>query len=152
MEYRFQIFALVCFLMAGCSRGPKVCEVCHRDECKAMAFRITLESGKTVETCCPRCGMHYLESTRQAPRRLEVTDFATGHWMEATQAVFVSGSDFHGCAMPETRRDAQGCCLMKAYDRCLPSLVVFADKSVAVEFQKQHGGELLASQELLGKR
>ena len=36
-------------MVAGCTRGAKVCAVCQRDECRAMAFRITLENGKKVE-------------------------------------------------------------------------------------------------------
>jgi nitrous oxide reductase accessory protein NosL len=139
---------MLLLLLAGCSRGAKVCAVCQRDECKAMAFRVTLDTGKTVETCCPRCGMHYVEATKQPARSLEATDFATGHWIDATKATFVSGSDMKGCAMPAAQRDAQGCCMYMAYDRCLPSLVAFAEKPAAVEFQKQHGGDVLVFSEL----
>lgn len=121
-----------------------MCAVCQRGECKAMAFRMTLDNGKTVETCCPRCGLHYLETNKQQARTFEATDFATGHWLDATKVVFVSGSDMRPCAMPESKRDAQGCCMYLQYDRCLPSLVAFADKNAAVEFQKQHGGDVLA--------
>src|SRR5439155_470314 len=107
MEHRRQAVALICvtLLLAGCSRGAKVCAVCQRDECKAMAFRITLDNGRRIETCCPRCGMHYLESAKEQPRRLEATDFATGLWMDAAHVTFVSGSDLRGCAMLESRRD-----------------------------------------------
>ena len=139
---------MMTLLLAGCSRGVKLCAVCQRDECKAMAFRMTLEDGKTVETCCPRCGMHYLESSKQQPRRLEATDFATGRWIEASTATFVSDSDVRGCATMETRRDAQGCCLIKGYDRCLPSLVAFADVSRAEAFRKEHGGQRVSIQEV----
>ena len=117
-----------------------------------MAFRMTLDNGKTVETCCPRCGLHYLEANRQHARTLEATDFATGDWLDATKAVFVSGSDVRPCAMPSAQRDAQGCCMYLQYDRCLPSLVAFADKPAATEFQKQHGGDVLAFAELSTKK
>jgi nitrous oxide reductase accessory protein NosL len=135
-------------LLAGCAPRAKLCAVCQRDECKAMAFRVTLQSGKTIETCCPRCGLHYVETMKPAARGFEATDFATGQWMDATKATFVSDSDVKGCAMPSARRDAQGCCLYVAYDRCLPSLVAFADRAAAVEFQKQHGGNLVTFAEL----
>jgi nitrous oxide reductase accessory protein NosL len=150
MAQRSQTLALlfVALLLAGCDRGAKVCAVCQRDECKAMAFRVTLENGKTVETCCPRCGMHYVEAMKQPARSLEATDFTTGHWVDATKATFVSGSDMKGCAMPAAQRDAQGCCMYMAYDRCLPSLVAFADKPAAMEFQKQHGGDVQSFAEL----
>jgi hypothetical protein len=154
MEQRSQTVALllVIVLLTGCSRGAKVCAVCQRDECKAMAFRMTLDNGKTIETCCPRCGLHYLEANQQHARSVEATDFATGQWLDATKAVFVSGSDVRPCAEPEPRRDAQGCCLYVAYDRCLPSLVAFADRSAAAEFQRLHGGEVQSFAELSAQK
>jgi len=116
-----------------------------------MAFRVTLENGKVVETCCPRCALHYLETNHQQARKMEATDFATGHWVDATHAVYVSDSDVHPCAEMNTMRDPQGCCLMKTYDRCLPSLVAFAAKDDASAFQKTHGGQLVALQEISKK-
>ena len=143
---------LLCVLLAaGCSRSPRMCAVCDRAECKGMAFRVTLENGKVVETCCPRCALHYLESNHQQARTMEATDFATGHWVDATHAVYVSDSDVHPCAEMNTMRDPQGCCLMKTYDRCLPSLVAFAAKDDASAFQKDHGGQLVALQEISRK-
>jgi nitrous oxide reductase accessory protein NosL len=131
-------------LVVGCGRAQKVCAVCNREECTGMAFRVTLENGRVVETCCARCGMHYLESNQQRARAFQATDFATGQWTDAMKAVFVSGSDVRPCATPATRRDAQGCCMYMAYDRCLPSLVAFVDRQAALAFQKEHGGQLVA--------
>jgi hypothetical protein len=136
---------------AGCGPSHRACAVCDREECKGMAFRVTLENGKVVETCCPRCAMHYLGTHHLQARRLEATDFATGNRVDATHAVYVSDSDVHPCATLETRRDPQGCCMMKSYDRCLPSLVAFAAKDQALEFQKNHGGQLVGLQEISKK-
>ncbi|HUI07015.1 MAG TPA: hypothetical protein VL486_08410 [Verrucomicrobiae bacterium] len=138
-------------LVAGCARSEHVCAVCDREECKGMAFRMTLENGKTIETCCPRCALHYLEANHVTARHMEATDYATGRWVDAAQAVYVSASDVHPCAALETRVDPQGCCLAKAYDRCLPSLVAFAARDEAVAFQKDHGGQLVAFREIRGK-
>jgi NosL len=135
-------------LVVGCARSQHVCAVCERAECKGMAFRMTLESGKIVETCCPRCALHYLEANHVTARKVEATDFATGNWVEATHAAYVSDSDVHPCAVLETRVDPQGCCMTKAYDRCLPSLVAFAAKDQAAAFQKDHGGQLVAFQDI----
>jgi nitrous oxide reductase accessory protein NosL len=139
-------FLILCVtvLLAGCSRSPKHCAVCERDQCKGLAFRVTLQNGKTVETCCPRCGLHYLASTKQQAKALQATDLASGQWIDATKAVYVEGSDVSHCAPLEVRRDAQGCCLYKTYDRCLPSLIAFQDAQQVVAFQKQHGGEVLS--------
>ena len=75
-------------------------------------------------------------------RHLAAQDYATGRWIDATRAVYVSGSAVAHCAAIETRRDAYGCCAFKAFDRCLPSLVAFESRDAAVAFQKQQGGEL----------
>jgi hypothetical protein len=139
---------MLALLVTGCERAPKSCQVCQRDECKGLAFRVTLTTGKTVETCCPRCGLHYLESTKQQARALQATDYAGGQWIDATKAMYVSGSDVSACAGMETKRNAHGCCAFKDYDRCLPSLIAFEDEQRAVEFQKQHGGEIVTLDKL----
>jgi hypothetical protein len=123
----------------GCQRGPAHCAVCDRAECQAVAFRVTLPAGRKVETCCARCGLHYLNAN-SAATRAEATDFPTGHWMDAGAAYYVSGSDVHPCASMKTQRDAQGCCVFKGYDRCLPSLVAFANEADARSFARQNGG------------
>ena len=138
-------------LVAGCSKSPHVCAVCGRAECNGMAFRVTLENGKVVETCCPRCGLHYLADNHLQARKLEATDFATGNWLDATKAIFVSDSDVHPCAEMGSLRDPQGCCMLKTYDRCLPSLVAFVAKDEATVFQKNHGGQLVGFQSISAK-
>ncbi len=141
----------LCWLMlTGCARGPQTCAVCDRDECTGMGFRVTLESGKTITTCCPRCGLHYGAS--QKVRAYGATDFSTGQSFDAAAATFVSGSDVHPCSRPGAMRDAQGCCAMTTYDRCLPSLVAFREREAAVAFQKKHGGELITFAELVSKK
>jgi hypothetical protein len=135
-------------LATGCGQSHRVCAVCNRDECKGLAFRVGLENGKTIETCCPRCALHYLETNHQQARQMEATDFATGNWVNASRAIYVSESDVHPCATLETRRDPQGCCMLKTYDRCLPSLVAFAAQDQAAAFQKVHGGKLVVFQEI----
>ena len=150
MAHRSQTFLLVLSLLTivGCHRGPAHCRVCDRDECKGLVFRIKMPAGQTVETCCPRCGLHFLASNSTA-QGAEATDFATGQWLDASKASYVSGSDVKACAMPETRRDAQGCCAFKGYDRCLPSLIAFANTTNAQAFARQHGGTIQTWPELL---
>ncbi|MCG3150132.1 MAG: hypothetical protein PCFJNLEI_03610 [Verrucomicrobiae bacterium] len=126
----------------GCQRGPSQCSVCEREECKGLTFRITLPAKKTVETCCARCGLHYLAGS-SAAQKAEATDFSTGKWIDATTASYVSGSDVHPCATVNAQRDAQGCCVFKGYDRCLPSLVAFAKDTDAQAFARQRGGEVV---------
>ncbi len=129
-------------LLAGCQRGPKSCAVCQRAECQGLAFRVVLTNGRTVDTCCPRCGLHYLQNTKQQARSLSATDYATGQWINASNAVYVSGSDVSHCATTEVMHQTEGCCAFKSYDRCLPSLIAFRDRAAATDFQQHHGGKL----------
>ena len=117
-----------------------------------MAFQIVLENGRTVETCCPRCGLHHLVNQKLTARELRATDYRTGQWLDARTATFVSGSDLHGCVPMEPRRDATGCCLMKTYARCLPSLVAFRNREQATEFRQTHGGELIVFADLMSNK
>jgi hypothetical protein len=140
----FMIVLLIAAPIIGCSPAPKQCPACQRPECTTMAFRITLDDGSTVSTCCPRCGLHYLASNQQTARGYEATDFASGKWIAASSAIFVEGSDVHACAAIDAKRDAYGCCTYKGYDRCLPSLVAFTHTKAATEFQRQHGGTIIS--------
>lgn len=135
-------------LLAGCTGGAKRCAVCARDECPGVAFQVTLENGKVVETCCPRCGLHYLHAHDQQARTMRATDFATGEWIDATRALYVSGSEVSPCSAMEARRDAEGCCMVKTYDRCLPSVIAFQARANAERFAKEHGGQVIGFGEI----
>lgn len=135
-------------LAGGCHRGPKTCAVCDRAECTGLTFRITLPNGKKVETCCPRCGLHYIETHGITPKSIQATDVITGKRVDAANAVYVEGSDVSHCAANEARRDAYGCCFFKGYDRCEPSVIAFDSNEAAERFQTQHGGRVLTFQEL----
>lgn len=138
-------------LLSACNRGPKTCAVCQRDECTGMAFRVTLADGKMVETCCPRCGLHYIASAKQSAQKTEASDYVSGTWMDAKMATYVSGSDVSHCASKEIKRDAQGCCYVKGFDRCLPSVIAFQTQDDAEKFQKEHGGKIVAFDKLAAK-
>jgi hypothetical protein len=139
---------VIVLLAAGCGRQPENCPVCERGECSGFAFRVTLADGREVKTCCARCGLHYLKLHGQTATSLQATDYSSGRWINAKSAVFVSCSDVSPCARMETMRDSQGCCFYKGYDRCQPSLVAFETRAAARSFQQQHGGVLLALEQL----
>jgi hypothetical protein len=109
-----------------------------------MAFAIRLADGSTVRTCCPRCGLHFLHAKNPTVARLEVRDFDTAKALEARAAIYVEGSDVHPCSvsLEGGPRDERGCCLSPVYDRCLPSVVAFAEPSRAKAFAHEHGGTL----------
>lgn len=142
---------LICLLALAalsCSRAPRSCPVCRREECRGFAFRILLANGKTLDTCCPRCGLEYLHAINQQARTMAATDFNNGKWVDAAQAVYVMGSDVSHCSMNEAQRDAYGCCYYKSFDRCEPSVLAFASKEEAQAFTKLHNGRLLDYEDL----
>jgi len=149
---RFGVVLLALALFAiSCDRAAKSCAVCQRDECTGLAFRITLENGKSVETCCPRCGLHFIKESRESSFLIQATDYAGGKWMDANSATYVSGSDVSHCAAGEVKHDAQGCCYFKGFDRCMPSVIAFQSQDDARNFAKEHGGTVVAFDQLAAK-
>jgi hypothetical protein len=138
------VILILATLASGCWRGSAVCPACERAECRNMAFTIHLANGKSVRTCCPRCGLHYINLHHPKVASLEVREFETADSLDATRAFYVEGSDVTPCtsASPSdsTPKDERGCCLNPVYDRCLPSLLAFARKQDAEAFARQHGG------------
>jgi nitrous oxide reductase accessory protein NosL len=123
-------------------------------ECRNMAFTVHLEGGKEVETCCARCGLHYLESERPTVASLTAHDFNGAGEIDAEGAFYVEGSDVTPCvpAGKPPMRDAAGCCADPVYDRCLPSLIAFQSKEAADAFAREHGGTVRRFAELRGSR
>lgn len=134
------LFALA--LAASCHGAPVGCVMCGREECTNLAFAIRLAGGGTVETCCPRCALRYLEREQPQVAALSVRDFATSREIDARTAVYVEGSDVHPCSAGHAGppKDERGCCMKTVYDRCLPSALAFADRAAAETFAKEHGG------------
>jgi DeoR family transcriptional regulator, copper-sensing transcriptional repressor len=135
------LLALLVFAPA-CLKSQASCSVCGRTECRAMVFTIHLKDGTAKNTCCPRCGLHYLEGEHPAVASLSVRDFATAKTLDADAAVYVDGSDVTPCTSMAGAPpgDERGCCLKPVYDRCTPSLIPFASRDTARKFADVHGG------------
>ncbi len=138
--------AMVVFLVAttaSCGRSKiATCSQCGRDECKNLAVTIALESGESVETCCPRCALRFIAEKRPAVTTIAVRSFADARTLDARKAFYVEGSDAHPCATHggSPPVDQRGCCLKAVYDRCEPSLVAFESADKAESFARDHGG------------
>ena len=143
---RGTVLATIALLLAGltsCGRArTATCSQCGRDECKNLAVTIALESGESIETCCPRCALRYIAEKRPAVATIAVRGFADAKTIDAKKAFYVEGSDAHPCAHRESTPavDARGCCLKAVYDRCEPSLVAFESAEKAESFARDHGG------------
>ena len=134
--------AALVLIAASCGRDREACAVCGRAECRNMTLSIRLEGGRTVRACCPRCGLHYIETGHPQVASITVRDFTTARPIDAAAAVYVDGSDVSPCtAMSGTPpMDDHGCCLKPVFDRCTPSLIAFASREEARRFADEHGG------------
>jgi hypothetical protein len=126
----------------GCRSTVAKCAVCERAECTNMAFGIHMMDGKTVDACCPRCGLRYIAAQHPSVASLSVRGFDTGAPLDATRAFYVEGSRVTPCtsAGHSLPKDERGCCMGAVYDRCLPSLLAFDSKPKADAFAREHGG------------
>jgi hypothetical protein len=129
---------------AACSKQAKFCEECGRAECRNLSFDVRHQDGTLVQTCCPRCALHYLARRHPSVASLAVRDFDTAGRIDATRAFYVEGSDVAPCSAfaGSPPRDERGCCMKTVYDRCLPSLLAFASRPEAETFAREHGGAI----------
>ena len=126
-----------------------VCAICRRPVHKATFYSIVLEDKKSVEVCCPRCGLHF-QRGRGDVAAAQVADFSTGERFPADEAHYVENSSVHLCCTTEQmQEDRSGTQYTLAWDRCLPSLVAFRNRERAVEFSRQRGGLIKTYAQLL---
>ena len=126
-----------------------LCRVCDRGLHHGMTYRLELADGPE-DACCPRCGMHYQIEHPGAVQEAWATDLNSGQFIAAKTAFYVEGGDIAHCTMHSTpvEREPQGVAV-RAFDRCLPSLVAFGTRQEAEAYEKQHGGDVLDYQQAL---
>ncbi len=127
----------------------QACAFCERPLHKATAYRVSI--GDQVKTaCCPRCGMHYAVDHPGAVRQAWAADLNSGETVPATSAYYVAGGDVEYCTVRQApvQREPQGVSV-RAYDRCLPTMVAFKSRVEAEAYSAQHGGRILTYNEAL---
>ncbi len=130
-------------------RQAAACDVCGRDECTALTFRVEYVDGGSATTCCPRCASHAVaQAGGREVSRLRARDFATGVEVDARAAFYVDGSDVEHCMARKEEPTTQSCCRVLTYDRCLPSLIAFGSRDSAAAFSRDHGGEIRSFEDL----
>ena len=129
--------------VAACSRRPEMCWVCQREVHDSVRTTLTLDGGRKIVACCPRCALHYKEEPDHHVREVRVTDYAGGGTLPFREAYLVDGSDETPCVhhyadmADEAKAPMQVC-----YDRCMPSLIAFAAGPAARAFSADHGGTI----------
>jgi hypothetical protein len=146
------LIVLLIFGLGGClfylvqsgrlAAGNPVCSVCKRPLHPAQTYVVVTKNGKKHPSCCPRCGLRFaIENKAKATK---ATDFSNGKRINPESAYYVEGSDVMECCGSSTMRADGGLLCEMHYDRCMPSLVTFAEKETAENFQRQHGGRILS--------
>ena len=131
--------------LAACVRGPELCGVCRREVHESVRTTLTLDGGREVVACFPRCALHYQQEQPGVVREIRVTDHAGGGVLPFRDAYLVEGSDetpcmrHHAAMTDESKVPMQIC-----YDRCMPSLIAFKEASAARAFAADHGGTVYA--------
>ncbi len=121
--------------------GNPVCSVCKRPLHPAQTFIVVSKDGKEHPSCCPRCGLRFAIENKAKAK--QATDFGSGKWIAPESAYYLEGSDVMGCCNSSTMRADGGLFCEMHYDRCMPSMVTFAEKVAAEDFQHQHGGRVI---------
>lgn len=142
----------IAMLASACSMihsSERVCEVCRRPMHDATAYEILLSDERRIETCCPRCGQNYLKQAGASVLSARVADFNTGTLIDAREAIYLEGSNFHRCCQkPAMEKDLSGTQYVMSWDRCLPSLIAFSKTADADRFARKHGGRIRTFSEL----
>jgi hypothetical protein len=137
--------ALIAILLVGapaCARRADRCWVCDREIHPQVSATLTLENGREVKACCPRCALHYQEEAESPVRAILVSDYASGRPLPLEQAYLIEGSDETPCIRHHPVTDETRTPMHVCYDRCMPSLIAFADEAAARAFMSDHGGAL----------
>lgn len=127
-----------------------ICDLCHRPVHSESGYTIVLESGETIESCCPRCGLRF-QAGRTDVAATWAVDFSSGATLEADDAYYVENSSVNLCRLGHDmlQRDASGTQYDLGWDRCEPSLIAFRIRDDAVDFIRQNGGVMRSYEQLL---
>lgn len=120
------------------------CQICQRPLHHGVSYVVEMKDGTRETACCPRCGMHLQVARPDAVAQAWATDVETGQTVPAAQATYVEGGDIEYCTMHSNpvQREPEGVAV-RAFDRCLPSLVAFRTRTEADSYRAQHGGRTL---------
>ena len=138
--------------LGACSVKSEECWVCQREITPRTRVTLSLEDGRRVHACCPRCALHYGTESGHGVRSIEVSDYASNRTLPLKDAYLVEGSDETPCLKhhrPMT--DPGGAPMQVCYDRCMPSLIAFGSREAAAAFQEEHGGTLIPPGGLAGR-
>ena len=126
---------------------PEQCYACTR-VVHAHMRTIAIVNGKAKVFCCPACALSEHEQEGRPIRITELTAFLAGEKLSLAEAIIVKGSDVNMCAHTHEVMDDEKHPADLRYDRCSPSMLAFKQRSEAVSFVREHGGQVLPFTEI----
>lgn len=122
-----------------------MCPFCDRMVHPATEYRLNV-NGHELTACCPRCGIHAQVNREHGSSTCAwATDVNTGQTVAAEAATYVEGGDVQYCTHDDQAMTREPHSVsVRAYDRCLPTLVAFKTSQEAEAYQQQHGGRVLS--------
>ncbi len=130
--------------------GLKIYRASSVEECYAClrpihahTRTVALVNGRARLFCCPACALSEHQQEGKPITVTQLTSFLTGAALSPDAAYVVKGSDVNMCAKTHEIVEADKRPADVHYDRCAPSLLAFAQRSEALEFVREHGGEVL---------
>ena len=124
------------------------CYACQR-AIHAHSRTVAVAKGRSRAFCCPACALSEHEQEGKPIQVTELTAFLNGAKLSPNEAFIVKGSDVNMCARMHELMDADKRTADVHYDRCSPSLLAFGERSEAMQFAREHGGEVLPFSEIV---
>ena len=118
------------------------CYACKRP-IHAHSRTVAIVDGRTRLFCCPACALSQREQKGTPISITRLTSFLTGKALSPDDAYVVRASNVNMCERTRELVDADKRAADLRYDRCAPSLIAFAERSDAVQFAREHGGEVM---------
>lgn len=126
---------------------PEQCYACVR-AIHAHSRTIAIVNGQSRTFCCPACALSEHQQEGKPIRVTELTSYLTGEKLAPAEAFIVKGSDVNMCAHAREVVDEEKRPADLHYDRCSPSMLAFKQRREAVDFVRQHGGQVLPFDEM----
>ena len=118
------------------------CYACNR-QIHAHSKTVAFVDGRSRLFCCPACALSQRRQIGKTINVTRLTSFLTGRPISPDSAYVVRASDVNMCERTKELVDGDKRAADLRYDRCAPSLIAFAERSEAVQFARDHGGEVM---------
>lgn len=124
-----------------------VCSACGRAVHSATRVE-GVSGGEAVVFCCAACALRAESQLGGAVTITRVFDYESGNALAPENAVAVVGGDVNMCMREQVLLGAEGQAAELHFDRCYPSVLMFAGREAADQFRDQHGGRVVPFSEL----